>query len=240
MNIIKETITFMSNDFVLHGILHLPDAKNPPVVIGSHGLFSDLLSPKQINLAEKCSEKGIAYLRFDHRGCNNSSGLFKDVTTFDGRCEDMHSAIRFVLSRADLGDKVGLFGSSLGGAVCIGVSDMVDIKCYVMNAALIRSNTILKTTDELNSLRPFKYRVDGTKLNVDVSDSLINLHHILLFHGDKDEVVPFSDAGEILEYASQPKELIVLKDGDHQMANEEHQNQFIDQSVSWFARWLIP
>ena len=45
--VIKE-IVFSSDNFLLKGHLHLPPVDRPPVVIGSHGLFSDQNSPKQI------------------------------------------------------------------------------------------------------------------------------------------------------------------------------------------------
>jgi len=36
----QKSITFSSNGFTLKGTLHLPAAEHPPVVVGSHGLFS--------------------------------------------------------------------------------------------------------------------------------------------------------------------------------------------------------
>ena len=71
-NSICKKITFSSNGFLLSGALHLPTTDLPPVVIGSHGLLSNSSSPKQIQLARKCNEYGIAFFRFDHRGCGQS------------------------------------------------------------------------------------------------------------------------------------------------------------------------
>ncbi len=86
-------IHFISDSLRLCGILHLPLQKNPPVVIGSHGLLSSGNSPKQIALAQICNARGIAYFRFDHRGCGKSEGDFASVTTFKGRCTDLACAI---------------------------------------------------------------------------------------------------------------------------------------------------
>ncbi|MBR9980379.1 MAG: damage-inducible protein CinA, partial [Desulfatitalea sp.] len=61
----------MSDGHRLTGTLHLPDVERPPVVIGCHGLLADRRSPKQIALASALGRLGIAYLRFDHRGCGD-------------------------------------------------------------------------------------------------------------------------------------------------------------------------
>ena len=69
----------MSENFLLRGMLHIPTDEKGPVVIGSHGLLSSGNSPKQIELAKRCGEFGIAFFRFDHRGCGKSEGVFKEV-----------------------------------------------------------------------------------------------------------------------------------------------------------------
>lgn len=77
-------IQFAADGFRLKGTLHLPAADNPPVVIGCHGLLSDRSSPKQIALAEACNALGLAFFRFDHRGCGESTGRLEAVTSLEG------------------------------------------------------------------------------------------------------------------------------------------------------------
>ena len=115
----QRNITFTSNGLSLRGILHHPSIPMPPVVIGSHGLFSSGNSPKQIALAKACNARGIAFFRFDHRGCGQSEGVFKEVTSLEARCNDLISAIKTIQLRKDAGDRISLFGSSMGGAVCV-------------------------------------------------------------------------------------------------------------------------
>ena len=87
-------INFESDGFLLKGMLHLPEADLPPIVIGSHGLLSNSYSPKQITLARECNANGIAYFRFDHRGCGQSNGVFNEVTSLEGRRNDLICAIK--------------------------------------------------------------------------------------------------------------------------------------------------
>jgi predicted alpha/beta-hydrolase family hydrolase len=67
-------IKFFADGFELKGTLHMPAGGRPPVVIGCHGLYSSQESPKQIALAAACTAMGIAYFRFDHRGCRSQPG----------------------------------------------------------------------------------------------------------------------------------------------------------------------
>ena len=76
-----EPITFSSDGLLLEGRLHMPEAQHPPFVIGSHGLFSTGDSPKQLALARHLNAAGIAFFRFDHRGCGRSAGSFRKETT---------------------------------------------------------------------------------------------------------------------------------------------------------------
>src|SRR6056297_607409 len=108
----QKTIWFESDGIKLHGTLHLPDNPKPPVVIGAHGLMSNGDSPKQIALAEICNGIGIAYFRFDHRGCGQSEGEFNAVTSFDGRCRDLLDGIQGLLDMNITDGRFALFGSS--------------------------------------------------------------------------------------------------------------------------------
>ena len=232
----QKNVIFSSNGFTLKGTLHLPAAPNPPVVIGSHGLFSSGSSPKQIALARQCNEFGIAFFSFDHRGCGKSDGIFQDITTLEARCNDMISAIKTIQNRNDTGNQIGLFGSSMGGSVCLSVFAASHACSIVTSAAPVRSSSIIKKlekSDHSNTLTP---PFDKRYLDSDISDKLPSTHHILIFHGDSDDLVPPSNAKEIYEKAGDPKKLIIQKHGDHRMSNKTHQENFVRESALWFKR----
>ncbi len=231
---ICKKITFSSNGFLLRGTLHLPAADRPPVVIGSHGLLSSSSSPKQIELAKQCNEYGIAFFRFDHRGCGQSNGIFKDVTSIEARCNDLISAIKTIQIRKDAGDRIGLFGSSMGGAVCISVAAAFDVDSLVTFAAPVRSSSIIEALEKSDNSNTQKPPLDKKYLQSNISDKLSSLHHILIFHGDSDNLVPPSNAREIYAKAGEPKKLIMQKDGDHRMSNKEHQKNFVREAAFWF------
>ncbi len=232
-------ITFTSNGFLLKGMLHLPETTLPPVVIGSHGLLSNSYSPKQIALARECNAHGIAYFRFDHRGCGQSDGVFNEITSLNGRRNDLISAVNTIQMREDIRKRIGLFGSSMGGTVCISVADVLDIDAWVTYASPLRSSSVttaLKQSDDAEKIKPL---LDQKFLTWDISDQLKHLHHIFILHGDSDTIVPPTNAHEIYTKSNNPKKLIIQKGGNHLMSNKKHQKDFLRQAVDWFKQWLI-
>jgi hypothetical protein len=120
---VVEKVSFKSKGNKISGILHLPEGKNPPCVIASHGLLSSKDSEKYIAIGQRLSQKGIAMLRFDFRGIGESEGRLKDDTV-SRRIADLDSAIPFVRSYPGMGNRIGLLGSSLGGYISLIVASM--------------------------------------------------------------------------------------------------------------------
>jgi alpha-beta hydrolase superfamily lysophospholipase len=215
-------ITFQSDGFNLSGWLHLPDAERPPLVVGCHGLMSSGASPKQVALARQCNLDGIAYLRFDHRGCGKSEGDLEADTSLQARCNDLSSALMKMRSLNLTAEEIALFGSSMGGAVCLAYAGKRQVASVVTVAALYRSTGIIDRPD--------------MNLSFDLWDALPEIKNILIFHGDKDDVVPVSHAETIYSRAQDPKKLIMQKNGDHRMSNESHQEAFVREAAGWFRR----
>ncbi|MGW8188369.1 MAG: alpha/beta hydrolase, partial [Desulfobacterales bacterium] len=212
-------IDFLSEGYHLKGMLHLPTAERPPFVIGSHGLLSSSESSKQRALALRCTAAGLGYFRFDHRGCGRSQGQFPEVTTLEGRVHDLMAAVKTIRARKDTGRSFALFGSSMGGAVCLAAAKAVGADALVTVAAPIRSRSVRP----FDGSGPAESDVSGLQLHFDLSDAVAGLRHVLVFHGDADRVVPFSHAIEIIEKVDTPKRLVRQKNGDHLMSAEIHQ-----------------
>jgi len=225
---------------VLRGTLHLPVTASPPVVVGSHGLFANRNSPKQVALARACNALGIAFFRFDHRGCGSSQGRFEEVTSLEARCTDLKNAVEMLGKRNEIGEAIGLFGSSMGGTVCLSSAPGLEISAVVTFAAPLRSHVAEKrpgTSNRPSTPTPGIF-LDAQKTNFDISANLSAVSNILVIHGERDETVPVSHAEEIHRLAAAPKKLIIQHHGDHRMSNEDHQNQFIRDACRWFESGL--
>lgn len=230
-------IQFTADGFQLKGTLHLPAADNPPVVIGCHGLLSDRSSPKQIALAEACNALGLAFFRFDHRGCGESAGRLEAVTSLEGRASDLLHAIRLLESRPGLGKQIGLFGSSMGGAVCLRVASEREVAAVVTFAAPVRSLPLKRPGRPDAS--PERRRIASVLRDAfELGGTLGRVRNILVVHGEADELVPLTHAHEIVDQAGEPKRLLVQKGGDHLMSAATHQAEFIREASLWLSNGL--
>jgi alpha-beta hydrolase superfamily lysophospholipase len=229
-----NTIRFACEGYRLKGVLHLPASENPPVVIGVHGLLSSSESAKQRELARFCTAAGMAYFRFDHRGCGRSQGFPPEVTSLGARVRDLMAAVHCIKSRRDIGKRIGIFGSSMGGSVCLAAARSIGADAMVTYAAPLMSRSIRGVDDGIGEnaapgilQRPF-----------DISKHIEGLRNLLIFHGDADEVVPFSDALKIFDHAIEPKRLVRQPGGDHPMNHIPHQKRFTRITVQWFDSYL--
>ena len=235
-NSVIEEIIFAADEFMLKGYLHLPPVAKPPFVIGCHGLFSDKNSPKQIELAQHCNRLNLAYFRFDHRGCGESKASFEAVTSLSGRCTDLKAAANMLEARDDLGDQMGLFGSSMGGCVCLAAATDLSAQAVVTWAAPIRSADLVRPQTQSTGVSDIPFKRNP----FDISNRLAGLSNILIFHGDADETVPLPHAEEIYAQASEPKKLFVIALSDHRMSRPSDQQVFLRETSLWFQTFLKP
>lgn len=235
---------FDSDGLKLSGILHLPDIPAPPLVVGSHGLEGTMASAKQEVLARLLPENQIAFFRFDHRGCGSSDGEFIRETSLEKRSRDLVAAVCHVMAMNETDKTLGLFGSSMGGATCIHAWQALAAKGFppaggVLCAAPLRSITIDNIPTEANGSRPaLPLSFFAENLLFDLGKEATRLHHVLVFHGDKDEVVPVSNAEELYQLMQAPKELVIHGGGAHQMSDPAHQQDFEIQAAQWYRSIL--
>ena len=235
----QYTVQFISGDYRLTGTLHLPDKLKPAAVVGCHGLLADRSSPKQIALAQALNAIGIAYLRFDHRGCGESQGPLAFKTLLTARCEDLCSAVAFLRNQANVGSVIGLFGSSFGGTVVMAAAAECRVPAIATYAAPIRSHTIGTAAErEIRAHHAIsENETDGFAF--DISSRLGRMKNILIMHGTNDEIVPPDHARRIYEAAQQPKKLILYENCTHRMTDPDHQRRFIEACAAWFEPYAI-
>ncbi len=236
----EKQIEFLSDGYQLKGFLHLPETESPPVVIGSHGLFANCQSPKQIGLAQKCNDAGIAFFRFDHKGIGQSQGNFEDVTSLDFRVQDLENAAQTILNSGLVSQKLALFGSSMGGATCVEFIKRNKFKVLgaVLYSAPLKSGPVSAAVAKSPEADFLSERFFKEAIHFDISDGLEKLSNILIVHGNNDEVVPLENAYKIHENANPPKKLIIQEGGDHPMSNPEHQEAFIIEASKWLIDCL--
>lgn len=231
-----ERVYFESEGYKISGILHLPDQKNPPCVIASHGLLSSKDSEKYIAIGDQLSKEGMALLRFDFRGIGESEGEIAEDTV-SRRLADLDSAIDFVKSRKDLSGRIGLLGSSLGGFVSL---------LRASKGKKTKSVVIWATPfylDDLGSKGKEEYPLPSEAFFEDLAKHqllplLPKVSNCLVIHGEKDELVSVDQALGIFYHLGVPKEIHIIGDADHRLTHPSHRQRAIDLSVDWFKKYL--
>lgn len=119
---VREPLVIYNDGLKLFGVLHRPvDIKKPPIVVIFHGFASNKCGSGgfYVKLSEHLSRQGFASLRFDFRGCGDSEGSL-DRSSLDDLISDAMAVMKYAseLDGVD-GNKLGLFGSSIGGSIAI-------------------------------------------------------------------------------------------------------------------------
>jgi len=232
-----EKLFFQSEGQRISGILHLPERESPPCIIASHGLLSSKNSEKYIALGERISGEGMAMLRFDFRGIGESEGGEED-NTISKKIVDLGAAIDFIRSRPNLGNRIGLVGSSLGGYVSLIRASM---------EKEIRAVVIWATPFHLDDLGTKKqeedYPLPGEAFFKDLPKHrllplLPKISNCLVIHGEEDELVPIDQAWEIFHSLGAPKEIHIIEGADHRLTKPAHRGRAMELSVEWFKKYL--
>lgn len=229
----EQTVIFYSDNYKLVGTLHLPEASNPPVVIGCHGLLANRDSLKQISLARACNREGIAYFRFDHRGCGDSDGRFAEVTSLAARVRDLKEAAMSMQNHSQVGPLIAVFGSSFGGTVALDYLADYPSTALITYAAPINSASINHANIRDNHDKVPRSSLLTNALEFDLTPKLASICNILVVHSQGDETVPVWHAHEIYRLSKGTKKLLILQDGDHRMSDPEHQTQFKARFLEW-------
>jgi fermentation-respiration switch protein FrsA (DUF1100 family) len=232
-----EKVSFMSEGQRISGVLHIPDEKNPPCVIASHGLLSSKESEKYIALGERISERGMAMLRFDFRGIGESEGQ-EDDNTVSKKLSDLTAAIDFIKTYPDLGNGIGLIGSSLGGFISLIKASMDEkIRAVVVWATPHHLDDLkTKERDKSTPLPPEAFFEDLPRHRL--SPLLNQVSNCMVIHGEKDELVPVEQAWEIFYHLREPKEIHIIEGGDHRLTDPAHRRRATELSVDWFKKYL--
>ena len=194
-----EDITFrMADALTLHGWF-VPGSRRETLLWchGNAGNIGDRLD--QLKLLH--DRLDINIFIFDYRGYGKSQGR----PTEDGTYRDAHGALDYLRSRYDVdGDRIVVFGQSLGGAIA------VDLACRNKIMGLILEATFTSLIDIYEMPpRAFPVKYDSYSKIKRVKAPL------LMLHGDKDDVVPFESGYTLFKAANEPKKFCAIKGGMH-------------------------
>ena len=119
----EQVVSFQSAGLRLHGAVGVPEGLRPSqrraAFLVLHGFGSNSEGPNVLAPTRVLSEFGYVTLRFDMRGCGKSEGEFGRVICLE-QVEDLGNALDFLSRHPAVDpDRIGVIGSSFGGAVAV-------------------------------------------------------------------------------------------------------------------------
>jgi uncharacterized protein len=119
----QEVVSVPSTGLRLYGVVSTPAALKPgerrAAFIVLHGFGGNSDSAGALQPTRVLNEFGYVTLRFDMRGCGKSEGEFGRVICLD-QVEDLGNALLFLARHSAVDpDRIGVIGSSFGGAVAV-------------------------------------------------------------------------------------------------------------------------
>lgn len=178
-------------------------------------------------------------LAFDFRGHGDSQG---GTTLGEQEVEDVGAVVNYA-KQFDY-RRVILMGSSMGGAVAIryagtheDVDGVVTIGAFAhgnFSSIALQGLRLLElpvTHRLLRELRRTRIRsYESRSAPADVVEN-ISPRPLLLIHGERDPLIPVSHARELYARAREPKQLIVIPRGSHDIPNLNRRTK------EWIVEW---
>jgi pimeloyl-ACP methyl ester carboxylesterase len=236
---IRENIEIpIANNIRLRGEVSLPvSGGRTPWIVFAHGLASTRGGEKARVVKAECERRGWAFGAIDFRGHGESDGTMVDLRGSQ-LLEDLDEATAFFLERS--GGPLFLFGSSMGGWAALWFAalnrDRVAACAVVAPAFGFLKRPDLSPEEREQWRRTGRLRIKddfydyelGYGLVEESSDyeveTLLTRYQkpLLIFHGMKDEVVPYSGS---LQFAARcvaaDVEVRLFKSGDHRLNTEK-------------------
>lgn len=252
---IEKTYFTNSNGLKLCGVLSNPaNDVSRPIMILCHGFTTSKDNKTNTQLEFLFNEKNIATFRFDFFGHGESEGKFEDITVSEA-ADDILCAIEY-LKRLGYA-KIGLFGSSFGGAASIiAASKSNDLGILVLKSPVgdyLERELSRSTKAQLEEWknRGYKDYFDSKgnkyKLNYTFFDDFSNNDGFkaaekikiptLIVHGDADESVPIEQSKKIVGILSNGK-LEIISGANHHYSDPEHYKKHLDFVVDFINKNL--
>ena len=196
-------------------------------VICCHGMLSVKDGPKHTQIVSGVAGKGMMGLRFDFAGRGESEGDIYDLS-YSNQIQDLEAAIAWM--RAQGVERIGIFGSSMGGAVALLTAPQDErIQAVATVAAVAYPKLLARRYPE--DVADWKERgfieIEGVKIGAqfiedarrhDVIGAVVQAKvPLLVIHGLEDRVVPVSDADDIAA-AAESVSMCLVEGADHRFS----------------------
>ena len=175
------------------------------VVLFAHGNGGNI--SHRVDIAAKFYDEGFSVFLFDYRGYGKSEGKPTEKGTYKdagGAVEYMREKLVIPLTR------IVPVGESMGGAVVVQLCIRYDFCTMVLISSAISLSQVMSHLFPDRKLNErFTKIYDSSKKISKIRSST------LIIHGDKDELVPFTQGEELFRRANPPKEFYRVRGAGH-------------------------
>lgn len=231
-----ESVEFTAKDGTrLHGWF-IPSATGPAenaiaTVIHAHGNAGNMSA--HWPLVSWLPERNFNVFMFDYRGFGKSKGRPSQA----GLLDDTQSAINVVRHRSDVNpQRLVLFGQSIGGAnmvSALGNGDREGIRAVILDSTFASYSSIA------NQMIPGSGFFMDDSYNAERFIAEVSPIPVLIIHGKADRVIPREQSERLYDLTREPKQKIILPDGEHIDAfSERHGGVYRDQMVNFILNAL--
>ncbi|RJX32065.1 MAG: alpha/beta hydrolase [Oxalobacter sp.] len=208
------------------GVANPRDAKG--TVIHLHGNAQNMTA--HWSFAEFVPRRGYNLFAFDYRGYGDSQPVRPDPK---GVFDDSVAALDYLRSRTDIDtSKLFVFGQSLGGMLAIAASGASPKGIRAVLAEAPFHSYSATVADKL----PGSGLILDDTYTATAFVAKLSPIPLLLIHGTRDVVVPYSHSVRLLAEAGEPKRLVTIENGDHvdAMVERIRGKQYQDMMIEFF------
>ena len=226
-----EDVDFVAEDGTsLHG-WYLPGENDKPVVVFCHGNAGNI-SHRVHNLSFFV-ELGFSVFIFDYRGYGQSEGKTSEKGTYS----DMRGALAWLKNKGWKPEQMIYFGRSLGAGVAL------QLALEQPPAGLVLESPFTSIKAMGQQHYPLLWLLAGWALDARYDNlSKIGMLQVplLIFHGERDDIVPLAMGKELFEAAPQPKNFYPIPRAGHNDTYDRGGRGYWQQWQEFLATLALP
>ena len=222
----------------------IPGKQGAGAIVLMHGVRANRLS--MLDRARFLSRTGYSVLLFDFQAHGESTGQYITFGYLEGM--DAQAAVSFLRANAP-GEKIGVFGVSMGGAAALLASPPLDVDAIILEMVYPTidqaiSNRLARAGGWAGYFTPLLSWQLKPRLGIG-ADALRPIDHIgriaapkLLIAGADDRHTTLAESRQMFEASSEPKELWVVSGAGHTDLYPIAKEAYEQHVLGFFGKYL--
>jgi fermentation-respiration switch protein FrsA (DUF1100 family) len=222
-----EDVFFVTRDNVRLNGWFIPHRQARSTMVWFHGNAGNI-GHRVENIKLLHDRLQINIFIFDYRGYGRSEGRVSEEGTY----LDAEAALDFVRSQLGVEPrKIILFGRSLGAAVAAEMANRFDSQGLILEAPFVSIQEMARVVFPFLPIGPL------LQTQYDVREKIQKIKTpLLVLHGDRDEVIPFTQGKMVFDAAPEPKKFFTIggaRHNDTYLVGGESYFQQLQSFIDW-------